>query len=178
MNASGNWTITARTNTSGRYQCPGYIGNIDGFPEELLTEGQCEMDVSTYVFWYPAQSVKQYKKIFKDLSSNKWGQGRRNYQFLMCRAEVDERGQTEVLGMVQFEKELDSMEHEHAKYALKYLLDPSRDPRFFHEIQDCNVNNVYLWLKKGGTGKDIRTFKHGVFVGNWRMNGTSCLATI
>ena len=165
MNASGNWTITARPNTSGRWKYFGYPGNMVRFPEELLTEGPREMDVSTYVFWYPAQSVEQYEKIFKDLSRNKWGRGRRNYQFLMCCGEVDERGQTEVQGMVQFEKELDSMEREHAKYALKYLLDPSSNPRFFHKIQDCNVNNVYQWLKKRGTGKDNRTFKHGVFVG-------------
>ena len=162
MNASGNWAITDRTNTSGRYQCP---GNIDVFPEELLTEGPCEMDVSTYVFWYSAKSVERYEKIFKDLRRKGQGASRRNYQFVMCRAEVDGRAP----GMVQFEKGRDpfgceTIDAVHAEYALRYLLDPSVCPQFFHEIQDCNVNNVYLWLKKGGTGQ---IFKHGVFVGNW-----------
>ena len=118
-------------NTSGIYQCPGYVGNIVGFPKELLTKGVCEMDVSTYVFWYPAESVEQYEKIFKDLSCTRRGKKRCDYQFVMCRPEVDERGKTEVLGMVQFEKELNSMEHERAKYNLKYLLDPRSCPRFF-----------------------------------------------
>ena len=154
MNASG-----ARTNASGIYRRKGYTGNIDGFPEELLTKGLYEMDVSTYVFWYPAKSVKQYEGFFEKLNSNK--SKPRNYQFLMCCAEVDKRGRTEVLGMVQFEKEHDPMERNHAEYTLKYLLDPATCPRFFHEIQDCNVNEIYLWLKNGGTG---RIFKHGVFV--------------
>ena len=130
MNASGKWTITARTNTSGRWKYFGYPGNMVRFPEELLTEGPCEMDVSTYVFCYPAKSVEHFEKIFEGLSCDKWGR-RRNYQFLMCCGEIDERGKTEVQGMVQFEKELDSLECEdnttnaaYAEYTLKYLLDP------------------------------------------------------
>ena len=84
MNASGNWAITDRTNTSGRYQCPGYTGNIDGFPEELLTEGPCETDVSTFVFWYPTKSVEHFEKNFEVLGRDKWGPRRnRNYEHIL-----------------------------------------------------------------------------------------------
>ena len=161
MNASGKWTITARTNTSGRWKYFGYPGNMVRFPEELLTEGPCEMDVATYVFWYPTKSVEHFEKNFKGLSRN------RNYQFLMCCAETNERGNTEVQGMVQYDKEVNSFECKdttYAAYALKEVFDPNC-ARFFHKIQDDNVNNVYQWLKKRGTENEVRTFKRGIFVG-------------
>ena len=158
MDASGNWTVTGRTNTSG---------NRSRFPKALLTKGPCEMGVTTYVFYIYAKSVKQYEEIFKQLNSNKCGQ-ERGYQFVMCRAEVDESGQVKVLGMVQFEKEpflIDEIVQ--YKNALKRLLDASGGIPFFREIHDCNVNNVYGWLVGVGTG---RIFKHGVFVGSWHID--------
>ena len=161
MNASGNRVVTDKTNTPGNRSI-----NRSGFPGVLLTEGPCETDVSTYAFCQPAESVKQYEEIFKQLNSNKCGQ-ERGYQFVMCRAEVDESGQLKVLGMVQFEKEpflIDEIVQ--YKNALKRLLDASGGIPFFREIQDCNVNNVYGWLVGVGTG---RIFKHGVFVANWTV---------
>ena len=168
MSTFGERTITAEMNTSGRWKYFGYPGNMVRFPEELLTEGPCEMDVSTYVFWYPTDSVERFEKNFEVLRSDKWGpRHNRNYQFLMCCAEIDERGKTEVQGMVQYDKKLHSFECKdttYAAYGLKKVFAPYC-ARFFHKIQDGNVNNVYRWLKKRGTGNDIRTFKRGVFVG-------------
>ena len=164
MNASGNWTVTDRTNTSGNRSINSY-----GFPKVLLTEGPCEMDVSTYVFCRPAKSVKQYEEIFKDLSRNKCGQ-ERGYRFVMCRAEVGESGWVKVLGMVQFEDNTSNATH--AEYTLKYLLDPTCEALFFREIQDCNANNAYIWLECGGAGQ---IFKHGVFVGHWQIENCTHL---
>ena len=161
MNASGNWAVTDRTNTSGNRSI-----NSSRFPEALLTKGPCEMGVATYVFYIHAKSVKQYEEIFKQLNSNKCGQ-ERGYQFVMCRAEVDESVQVKVLGMVQFKKEpflIDEIVQ--YKNVLKRLLDVSSGIPFFREIQDCSVNNVYGWLVGVGRG---RIFKHGVFVGNWTV---------
>ena len=138
------------------------------FPKELLTEGPCEMDVATYVFLYPTESVEHFEKNFKSLECDKWGARRnRNYQFLMCCAKTDERGNTEVQGMVQYEKELDSLQCKSPTYAEAGLLDVfwPYGSRFFHKIQDDNVNNVYQWLKNRGTENDIQTFKRGIFVG-------------
>ena len=155
--------------------------NRSGFPEVLLTEGPCEMNVKTYVFCKHVKSVKQYEEIFKQLSSNKCGQAR-GYQFVMCRAEVGESGQVKVLGMVQFEKEPGLIEQigrdaviEQDKYTLRYLLDASSGIQFFREIHDCNVNNAYIWLECGGTGQ---IFKHGVFVGNWQIENCTHLGSI
>ena len=150
------FTINAEMNTSTM------------FPEELLTEGPCEMDVATYVFLYPTKSVEHFEKNFKTLGRDKWGPRRnRNYQFLMCCAETDERGNTEVQGMVQYDKELDSFECKRPNYAEFGLIDVFGPyaARFFHKIQDDNVNNVYQWLKKRGTENEVRTFKRGIFVG-------------
>ena len=138
MNASGNRVVTDKTNTA----------------------------VSTYVFCQPAKSVEQYEEIFKQLNSNECGQ-ECGYQFVMCRAEVDESGQVKVLGMVQFEKEpflIDEIVQ--YKNALKRLLDANSETQFFREIQDCNVNNTFLRLKYEGTGQ---IFMHGVFVANWSV---------
>ena len=157
--------MTAEMTTSGRWSYP---GNMVRFPEELLTEGPCEMDVSTYVFRYPTDNVESFEKNFKAVHSDKWGPRRcRNYEFLMCCGEREERGMTEVQGMVQYEKEFSPFECEnttHAAYALTKVFGPY-GARFFHKIQDDNVNNVYRWLKQRGTENDIQTFKHGVFVG-------------
>ena len=167
MNTSGNRVVTDKTNTSGNRSI-----NRSGFPGVLLTEGPCETDVSTYVFCQSAKSVEQYEEIFKDLSHGRPGEGR-NYKFVMCRAEVGESGQVKVLGMVQFEQEPGLIAQagpnaviEQDKYALKCLLDANSETQFFHEIQDCNVNHTFLWLKHEGTGQ---IFKHGVFVANWTV---------
>ena len=146
--------------------------NIGGFPEVLLTEGLCEMDVTTYVFWYTSESTKVLEERLNDVRYDNGGPCRqRDYQFLMFCAVIEERGRAEALGMVQFEKET----HPHrckrkneAEVPLRKVFGP-RSARFFHEIQDCNVNDVYLWLKNRGTGQ---IFDHGVFVGNWRMDGS------
>ena len=161
MNASGNWVVTDKTNTSG---------NGSEFPA-LLMKGPCEtgvMDVANYAFYTYAESVKQYEEIFKQLNSSKWAR-EHGYQFVMCRAEVDESGQVKVLGMVQFEKEpflIDEIVQ--YKNALKRLLGASSGIPFFREIHDCNVNCVYRWLKYKGTGQ---IFKLGAFVFNWAVEG-------
>ena len=159
MNASGNRVVTDRTKSC--------------FPGVLLTGGPRETDVSTYVFYIYPKSVEQYEEIFKQLNSNKHGQ-ECGYQFVMCRVVIEESGQVKVLGMVQFKKEPGLIEQvgcdaviEQDKYTLKRLLDASSGIPFFHEIEDCNVNNVYEWLEWRGTG---RIFKHGVFVGVWHIN--------
>ena len=137
------------------------------FPEEFLTEGPCEMDVATFVFCYPTDNIEVFEKNFNAVHSNKWGPHRnRDYQFLMC-CFGEERGMTEVQGMVQYEKEIHPLECEdttHAAYVLTKVFGPY-GARFFHQIEDTNVNNVYRWLKKRETGNGIQTFKTGVFVG-------------
>ena len=137
------------------------------FPEELLTEGPCEMDVLTYVFRYPADNVESFEKNFKAMHSDKWGPRRnRDYQFLVC-CFGEERGMTEVHGMVQYEKETHPPECEnatHAAYVLTKVFSPYK-ARFFHQIEDTNVNAVYRWLKKQETRNAIQIFKSGVFVG-------------
>ena len=162
MNASGNRVVTDNTNTSGNRSI-----NSSRFPNGLLMEGPCHMRVTTYAFYIYAKSVKQYEEIFKQLNSNKHGQ-ECGYQFVMCRAEVDESGQVKVLGMVQFEKEpfvIDEIVQ--YKNVLKRLLDVDGGIPFFREIQDCNVNAIYGWLTGVGTG---RIFKYGVFVGSWHID--------
>ena len=141
MNSSGNRVVTDRTKS--------------------WSKGVCKMNVTTYVFYIYPKSVKQYEEIFKQLNSNKHGQ-ECGYQFVMCRVVIEESGQVKVLGMVQFKKEpfvIDEIVQ--YKNVLKRLLDASSGIPFFHEIEDCNVNNVYEWLEWRGTG---RIFKHGVFV--------------
>ena len=154
MDASGSRSVTGNASTSG---------NGSMFPGLFLTEGPCKMHVATYAFYTYAKSVKQYEEIFKQLNSNKWEE-KCGYRFVMCRAEVDESGQVKALGMVQFWKEpfvIDEIIH---KNVLKRLLDASSGIPFFREIEDQHVNDIYIWLNRGGRGK---IFKYGMFTDYW-----------
>ena len=151
MDASGSRSVTGSAYTNGRM-----------FPGLFLTEGPCKMRVATYAFYTYAKSVKQYDEIFKQLNSNKWEE-ECGYRFVMCRAEVVESGQVKALGMVQFWKEPFVM-YEIKKNVLKRLLDASSGIPFFREIEDRHVDDIYIWLQRGGRGK---IFKHGMFTGYW-----------
>ena len=136
----------------------GYPGKMTRFPEELLTEGPCEMPVTTYVFWFPFDSVEHFEKACKSIP-------RRDFQFLTCCVERDERGKPEGQGIVQYDKELHSFScTQSPEYMLRYKF--GHCARFFHQIQDANVNNAYRYIKKREVQAGIiKTFKRGAFVG-------------
>ena len=137
----------------------GYTGKMIRFPEELLTEGPCEMPVTTYVFWFPFDSVEHFEEACKRIP-------RCDFQFLTCCVERDERGKPEGQGIVQFDKELHSFQSKciaSAEAVLRYKF--GYCARFFHQIQDANINNVYRYIKKREVQAGIKTFKRGAFVG-------------
>ena len=148
-----------------------YRGKMPRFPEELLTEGPCEMPVTTYVFWFPFESVEHFEKACKDIP-------RRDFQFLTCCVERTETGRQEGQGIVQFDKELHSAQSTSigsAEAVLRYKFGSSA--RSFHKIQDANINNVYRHIKKREVQAGIKTFKRGGFVGivNLEMDVTELM---
>ena len=137
----------------------GYTGKMIRFPEELLTEGPCEMPVTTYAFWFPFKDVKDFEKACKSVD-------RRAYQFLACCVERAEHGGLEGQGIVQYDKELHPVQSTcigSAEAVLRYAFGSSA--RFFHQIQDANINNVYGYIKKREVQAGVTTFKRGGFVG-------------